>query len=285
MRFDISIVIGTLNRPDTIKLLLTDLLKISPKHRLEVLVYDQSENKSFAKLAKIFPKKQGFNHIRLQPPNTCKYLNMGWKAAQSEIVLYLDDDVTITDTTLTAHLKNYTDKNILGVAGRVINAGEKISQENEVGTIRWFGAIIKSNFSALRRSKVQFPYGCNMSFRRKTLEKLGGFDERLRGPIFSYNEVDLGYRLTRLSNSSLVFDPKALVYHKLFPTGGTRTYTKESLIDGNNFNYGFFLGKNFSLLQNILCLIRRTPYQMVHEPKAISAIIKGIVYGKRAKQK
>jgi len=282
MRFDISIVIGTLNRPDTIKLLLTDLLKISSKYRLEVLVYDQSENKSFTKLSNIFPKKQSFKHIRLQPPNTCKYLNLGWKAAQAEIVLYLDDDVTLTETTLSTHLKNYDDKNILGVAGRVINADEKISQESEVGMIQWYGAIVESNFSSLKKSYVQFPYGCNMSFRKKALEQLGGFDERLKGPIFSYNEVDLGFRLTKSFDSSLIFDPNALVYHKLFPTGGTRTYAQESLFQGNNFNYGFFLGKNFSLIENLICLVRRMPYQITREPKAISAIIKGLIYGKRA---
>lgn len=282
MKPKLSIIVGTLNRPKILKNLLDDLEKEIKKIPAEVIVFDQSNDENVQITQASFPKNEAFRHIRLTPPNTCRYLNMGWQSVQAEIVLYLDDDVTLTDTTLSAHLKNYDDKSILGVAGRVINAGEKISQESDVGMIHWYGAIIKSNFSSQKKLHVQFPYGCNMSFRKKALEQIGGFDERLKGPIFSYNEVDLGFRLTKRFGSSLIFDPKALVYHKLFPTGGTRTYTNESLVEGNNFNYGFFLGKNFSILDNVLCLVRRLPYQITKDPGAISAIIRGLIYGKRA---
>ena len=270
----ITIVIGTLNRPKAVLSLIHQLEKAAKKIPLEVIVFNQGIKFTFL-------NKNNFNLIHLDKPNTCKYLNLGWKKAKAPILLYLDDDVTITEKTITSHIDSFNDSSIQAVSGRVINDGEVTAADPRVGKIFWFGAIFIKNFSYEKQAFVDFPYGCNMSFRKKTLEAVGGFDERLAPPIYSFNEIDIGYRINKIWPKSIIFKPGSLVYHHRYKSGGTRNnFTQEEIFHGNQFNYGYFLGKNFSWIENIVCFFRKLPYQIIKEPKAIPDILQGFIYGK-----
>lgn len=280
----ITIVIGTYNRPETLQKLLSQLVEKSIKVPLEVLVFDQSSLENYKNNVIHFPKRDNFHLHRMEKPNTCKYLNLGWQKAKTNIVLYLDDDVTITDRTMEAHLAAYENSEIHGVAGRVINDGEEISKKSLVGRILFFGAEITKNFTYEKKTYAEFPYGCNMSFRKSSLENLGGFDEGLQPPIYAYNEVDMGLRVSREWENSIVFEPEALVHHHQFKKGGTRSFEREKIEKTNDFNYGYFLGKNFNIVQNIVCFLRRLPFQLVKEPQKIPAILQGFWHAKTKKQ-
>ena len=103
--YELTIVIGTLNRPQTVLKLLKELLQAQRKINFEVLVFDQSTNENYQDLLSKFPKQKGFALFHFTPNNTPKYLNMGWQKANSPHVLYFDDDVSLTPDTLPAHLK------------------------------------------------------------------------------------------------------------------------------------------------------------------------------------
>jgi len=279
----ITVVTGTLNRPQVVIQLITQLVEVSKKIQMQVIVVDQSLEEQFSLLKDQFPQLKDFELVHFQKPNTCKYLNYGCKNAKAPIVLYLDDDVTITDNTIQAHIDTYSDLHIKAVAGRVINDGEKTSIDDKVGKIMWFGAAFTKNFTYEKGSYVDYPYGCNMSYRKQILDELGGFDEILSPPIYAFNEVDMGRRISKKWKNSIAFVPDALVYHHQYKRGGTRNdFDMQEVIRSNNFNYGYFLGKNFSIFENIVCLIRRLPYQIIKEPQAIPQIVKGFLYGKKA---
>lgn len=278
----ITVVIGTLNRPNVVISLIDQLVEESKKIQLEVIIIDQSTPDNYKELTKKFPKQINFELTHFDKPNTVKYLNYGWKQAKASIVLFLDDDVTLTEGVIKAHIEAYEDLSVKGVAGRVINDGEKILEDSSVGKISWFGAMFTKNFSYEKKAFVDFPYGCNMSFRKQTLKDLGGFDEKLSPPIYAFNEVDLGYRINKRWKNSILFSPRALVYHHQYKRGGTRNdFLDKDIFCSNQFNYGYFLGKNFSLFENIIYFLRRLPYQLIKEPKAILHILKGFIYGKR----
>jgi len=281
-KLQITIVIGTLNRPKIVLSLIKQLVEQTKKIPFEVYIIDQSNSVNYKDLLDKFPKLSNFLLVHFDKPNTVKYLNYGWQNARTPIVLYLDDDVTLTDDTIKAHIGAYKNSSINGVAGRVINDEEKISQNSNVGNINWFGAIFNKNFSYSKKIYVDFPYGCNMSFRKEMIQKLGGFDEKLSPPVYSFNEIDLGYRINKLWKNSIIFLPETLVYHHQYPRGGTRNdFNPEDIFYGNQFNYGYFLGKNFNWFENIICFVRRFPYQIIKEPKAIKYILKGFIYGKQ----
>ncbi|MFH0772914.1 MAG: glycosyltransferase [bacterium] len=278
----ITIVVGTLNRPQVVLRLIEQLIGASKKTPLEVLVIDQSLAKDYFLLQRQFPQMDQFVLIHFDKPNTCKYLNYGWMHAKAPIVLYLDDDVTITENTIPAHINAYDNGTIHVVAGRVINDGEKITLDNRVGKVQWYGAGFTKNFSYEKNTYVDFPYGCNMSFRKQTLKEMKGFDEKLIPPIYAFNEVDLGYRISKRRKNSILFASGALVYHHQYKGGGTRNdFDRKEIVRSNNFNYGYFLGKNFSRWENIICLLRRLPYQIMREPSAIFSIIRGLHAGEK----
>ncbi len=283
---EITIVIGTLNRPAVAAKLLKQIAADPRSTNWEILVFDQSDSKNYRLLKhefQPFDSAQG-KLIHLNEPNTCHYLNLGWQKAASPIVLYLDDDVELTKSTIDSHLNAYRNPQILGVAGRVINNNDdydvSIHHNRDTSRIKSFGAVIDKNFASTNKSFIDFPYGCNMSFRKSILQKTGGFDEKLHGPIYAYNEVDLGYRISKKYPRSIVFEPEALVYHHRYPSGGTRHYSPAEIIKNTNFNYGYFIAKNFCWWQNILFWIRRLPYQLIREPGQTINILKGFINGK-----
>ncbi len=280
-QYEITIIIGTYNRPEVLTSLLKQLDAVSKTISFEVLIIDQSDEENYKKNVKNLPKSPDFNLIRQEKPNTCKYLNTGWQKAQAPIVLYLDDDVTITDDTIRAHLDAYQDEHIRGVAGRVINDNEAITTDNRVGKIFFNGAVITKNFTYTKKTFVDFPYGCNMSFRKATLQQLNGFDEHIQPPIYAFNEIDMGVRISKRWPNSLLFEPKALVYHHQYKTGGTRAYEQSIYKKAVSMNFGYFIGKNYTIVENLIFLFRRIPYQIIKEPKEILNIIKGYLYAKK----
>jgi len=280
----ITVVTGTLNRPQIVIQLITQLVEVSKKSFLEVIVVDQSLLENFVKLKNQFPVLNNFTLVHFDKPNTCKYLNYGWKNAKAPIVLYLDDDVTITDNSVQSHIDAYTDPTIKAVAGRVINDGEMTSTNDKVGKIMWFGAAFTKNFTYEKSAYVDYPYGCNMSYRKQTLEELDGFDEKLSPPIYAFNEVDMGFRISKKWKKSIKFVPDALVYHHQYKRGGTRNdFELKEVANSNNFNYGYFVGKNFTLFENFIFLLRRLPYQIVRESNAILQIVRGFISAKAKK--
>jgi len=296
----VTVVIGTLNRPRVVQQLIKQLKGIAKKIPLQIIVVDQSTQENYVMLADTFPKAPSFMLVHFDRPNTCNYLNFGWQQAQAPIVLYLDDDVTITDETIPAHLDAYLQPSVQAVAGRVINDNEPIvtigqpsatpevdnrlyvAPPIQVGHILWCGAEFTKNFTYEYSTYVDFPYGCNMSFRKNALNAIGGFDERLSPPIYAFNEVDIGVRLNQRFPHSFLFVPNALVYHHQAPHGGTRNDFEVATIKrSNNFNYGYFLGKNFNWLQNIVCFARRLPYQVTKDSRSTKDILAGFKAGKQ----
>ncbi|MBI3619756.1 glycosyltransferase [Candidatus Roizmanbacteria bacterium] len=250
---DLSIVVGTVNRPQILLNLLRQIIDYRQNLSVEILVFDQS-------------------------------VSNNQKKSRSDIVVYFDDDVVLTPTTLHAHYFAYSDRNAKAVAGRVINEKEKnsvIISSIPTGRINWYGAEFRKNFSSISASVVDFPYGCNMSFRKEVLKEVNGFDNALKGPIFAYNEIDVGIRINKKYPRSLRFVPEALVYHLQYETGGTRTYKNSEIRLNVLFNYGYFLGKNYTLSQNFVCFLRRLPYQIFREPAALPHIFAGFFSAKK----
>jgi GT2 family glycosyltransferase len=60
-----------------------------------------------------------------------------------------------------------------------------------------------------------------MSFRKETLENIGGFDERFTGSAIN-EEVDAFVRLNDAGYNA-IFAPNASLFHHVAPTGGCRS--------------------------------------------------------------
>jgi GT2 family glycosyltransferase len=263
---NVSIVIPTYNRPGLALSLARQIRKYEPSS--EIIIVDQSEQQEDPKII----SELTIIYLENAKVNTSIAKNIGLKHATGEVVFFFDDDIEITSNTLRSHLEEYSDPNVQGVAGRVINDGETVPEDTDVETGRAnkYLTAFTNNFWSTRKQEVQFPYGCNMSFRRAVLEKLGGFDEKIPPP--GWEETDLGLRVTRLGK--MIFSPGALVYHHKAQFGGTRM-PQNQWFRNYYWIYGRLIAKHVSFPDDIYSLFRLSIRILKEYPKSLADFITG----------
>ncbi len=253
-----SVIIPTYNR----KRLLCDTLKNLIGHLppgVEIIVVDQSEEvysdlmeivKSHSNTVhyyKIFIK--GLPHAR----------NYGLNKAIGEVVIFCDDDIIPSDNFINNHLRNYKDKDVGGVGGRIIQNCEKhhssprleyIEKTNKpydnrvVGKVRWWDAHLTDNFDATTKMYIDHVQGCNMSFKKEAITKTEGFDEHFGGSAH-LEETDLCMRI-RKAGYKIAFDPDAELVHLKDPEGGCRAENYKQWFYWYEHNNTLFFLKNFN---------------------------------------
>ncbi|MBI5308287.1 MAG: glycosyltransferase family 2 protein [Planctomycetes bacterium] len=258
-----SIIIPTYNRGKLLCDTIRHLVELLPADA-EIIVVDQSDevypglmeimrNHNFRlRYYKIFIK--GLPHAR----------NFGLERAIGEIVIFCDDDIIPGRGFIKNHLRNYRDKEIGGVGGRILPAGkdglinqpstyrhfparekgdEKSRRNAVIGRIRWWDAHLTDNFDATTRGYIDHAQGCNMSFRKEALMKAGTFDERFGGSAH-LEETDMCLRV-RKAGDRLVFDPEAALVHLKDNKGGCRAENYQQWFYWYGHNGMLFFLKNF----------------------------------------
>ncbi len=153
-------------------------------------------------------------HLRAAREGVSAKRNVGWRAARSAIVLFLDDDVVPVPGLLQAHLSEH-----------------RMRPEPEsavLGLIRWAPGLRITPFMRWLDKGMQFEYAsiegslagwghfytANVSVKRELLARVGGFDECFP---FGYEDLDLGLRL-RDAGMRLHFCARAVGDHHREPT-------------------------------------------------------------------
>lgn len=162
--------------------------------------------------------------------------NSGVTMASGEIVAFIDDDATADRNWLRNLVDKYRDSDVVGVGGLIIPVWEN-------GRPSWFPEeldwIVGCSYKGLpeTETRVRNPIGCNMSFRRDVFQKVGNFKAsfgRFGGKLLGSEEAEFSIRLLRkCPNSKIIFDPNAVVYHKIPRTRKTLSYfAKRSFYEG-----------------------------------------------------
>ena len=139
--------------------------------------------------------------------------NIGIARATNNILIFVDDDVVIESGWLKSLLWHYDDISVGGVGGRVKIHGLKgRSSAFKTGVIEEGFVVGNWDPPVNEILEVQHLIGCNMSFRRSLVMKVGGFDNFFRACNFR-EETDLCLRV-RLLGYRLIFDPDANLVHK-----------------------------------------------------------------------
>lgn len=134
--------------------------------------------------------------------------NMGLERARGEVVCYIDDDAIAQPGWLSSILSLYADPAVGGVGGPVMDmAGRLTMGKNAVAPDgRWFDVARGESTEGLSQVMV----GCNMSFRREALRKIGGFD-----PYFRYHQDETDACLGVLhAGYRILYHEGAVVWHE-----------------------------------------------------------------------
>ena len=214
---DISVIIATRNRADSLRRLLPKLLELSPGLAWELIVAD---NGSTDDTAKVLASMPGRLRSVFEPlPGKSRALNRAMAVAQGELLVFTDDDVEPDRAWLdemAAAARRHPDVDCFG--GRInIDAS---------GVPAW---VLRSRLRQLLTSSHdygqvegpypanRFPIGPNMAVRRRALQgrdDVWPVDLGPGSPIPVGDETAFFYRLGQGATHTRIYVPTAQVRHQ-----------------------------------------------------------------------
>jgi len=174
----VTLVICTLNRAEILRQAVEDVWQLVTQPD-ELIVVDQTDVLP-SDLERFYQENtQRLRVIRMKTKGLGQARNQAIKAAASDIILFIDDDVRLDADIVYYHRKHYTDTAVGAVVGRVDDAtGDAPSCG---GRVNWFGKVdVDRDVSAVH--SVESLSGGNMSIRTELARQLGGL-WRLEGNL------------------------------------------------------------------------------------------------------
>ncbi|MDE2573572.1 MAG: glycosyltransferase [bacterium] len=206
---DISVVIPTYNRIDTLRHVIPALLRQDmPSDRYEILVADSNSNDGTAEyLAEIAERDDRVRHLPGPYTGRAGARNAGIRAARGEVVLFTDADILASADLLSRHWAHHKDRERVAVVGMELQVGsfEDYHRQSRDTSVR--RPLHPS--TRKRLSWLYFLTG-NASVRRADLEAVGAFDESFTG--YGHEDLELGYRL-QAAGVTILYEPEAVNYH------------------------------------------------------------------------
>lgn len=280
-------VIPTYNRCEDLRECLHSIFDLQIKP-YEVIVVDSNSHDATGKLKDLFPIKL----VSLKERNRQRARNLGISMARGGIVAFLDDDVVVCKEWLDEIAKPYAEENVGGVGGRVIPYGASEcyveTRKHDVGKV-FDNGLVLGNFDIPSQGLVEVDsfIGCNMSFKRDLLLKIGGFDENFVGTGYR-DDTDLCVRVSKLGYR-LLYNSNALVRHKFRgkQVGGKWSYWYvrnhvyfyfKNLFTQHMLNFPFFLYYMFMPPRDY---VLKSGIKVKIEPILVLNVLKGMFDGYR----
>ncbi|KPJ55084.1 MAG: hypothetical protein AMS16_04370 [Planctomycetes bacterium DG_58] len=256
----VSVVIATYRREEVLCETIRQVLS-EPYENKEVLVIDQTEEHLEETRKFLESVKQSIRYIRMDRPSQPAAESRGVHEATGDILLFVDDDVQFEPGLIEAHVRNYADEKIVGVAGLVLDPGR--GPVRRLSSVCWnphFGYFFFRH-DYVGRVRVPNPLECNMSFRRRTLLDVGPIDLNFRENAYLWG-LDLSVRVAR-AGGKIVHDPAARVVHLRFRSGGARMKALWPLSFFRNLFY--FLNKHHERHERFAIAMRAYFYRVLVE--------------------
>jgi GT2 family glycosyltransferase len=243
----VSIIIITCNRSFLLQHCLQRVLDQQYPHK-ELIVVDSSTNDETERVVAQYPEVIS---VRLhgQRNNMPQARNEGIAVSSGDIIAFIDDDSMIFPGWLNALVDAYRDETVGSAGGRIVRKPEPY-RDQVMGTptmvVKSPGIVIAKDFDLASTAQVEVDHliGCNMSFRRKALEQVGGFD-----PTYTLTnlreETDLCVRVKK-AGWRIVFVPAMTVVH--VSARSNRFFTElPSIQFSSGRNSSYFAIKHFGL--------------------------------------
>ncbi|PRP90349.1 putative glycosyltransferase EpsH [Enhygromyxa salina] len=196
----ISVVVCSFNGAATIRDTLRGLRRLEyPDY--EVIVVDDGSTDATPKIVAEYPEVW---LIRTENRGLSAARNLGWQAAEGEIVAYIDDDAYPDPHWLHFLAHGFTTGDWVGVGGPNLAPPGDGPIADCVANAP--GGPVQVLISDVEAEHIP---GCNMAFRREALAAIDGFDPRYRA---AGDDVDLCWRLQE-SGGRIGFHAGAMNWH------------------------------------------------------------------------
>ena len=206
---DLSVVIPTYNRLDTLEHVVPTLLEQDlPRDRYELLVCDSNSTDGTAEfLAHVNVLHPNVRHLPGSYSGRAAARNAGIAAAQGEVVLFNDSDILASPDLLSAHLRHHRERRDVAVVGWEV----QVKNLDDYAYKRDHPAE-RGHLHPPSRKKLSWLYFLtgNASVRRDDLMRVGCFDESFTG--YGHEDLELGYRLEK-AGLEIIYEAGAVNYH------------------------------------------------------------------------
>lgn len=215
----ISIIVITYRRAPWVRRCL-DHLAAQTESADQIIVVDASEDSATADVVLDY---EGVIYARNPGGvgNATSSRNVGFKLADGDIIAFLDDDAYAEASYVETLRRVYDDPTIGLGCSRTLNGqpGESGIVPDGVGRLLADGRLIgnfASDLGAGSIVEIDHGIGATMSFRRATLDAMGGFREDYRGVSALRDDTDAFLRARRLGFRA-VFVNDAVAHHVAAP--------------------------------------------------------------------
>jgi len=242
----ITIAIPTYNRGAILVETIERLLALEPRAAAIVIV-DQTRKHSADVEARLrsWDRDGAIRWLRLDAPSIPRAMNDALVAAETPLVLFLDDDIIPDPNLVAAHQAAHEDATLWAVAGQVLQPGEsvippsgekdldgKLPSEILLPSLRGEGARradegcdtgdLDFQFNSSHPRLITNVMAGNLSVKRERALEIGGFDENFTGAAYRF-ETDFAMRIAA-AGGTIRFEPAASIRHLKLSTGGLRTF-------------------------------------------------------------
>jgi len=205
----ISVVIGTYNLKDKLKLVLDSLNDQSLQPDLyEVLVVDSESDDGTDKFIATAKYKYSLKYFRQKNEGKASARNRGIKEASAKLVLITDADMIAHRDLLKEHLnlQQENDFNVLVEGKTWVLTKESLPVLEHLRR-----PYITHHVKHKQRLDFYYCLTGNLSFPKKFFEEFGGFDEMFKN--YGWEDVAFGFELLRKQGKKLIYSDKAENYH------------------------------------------------------------------------
>ncbi len=226
----ISVIIPTRNRAQSLAVLLDSLdgATLPPSVTVDLIVVNNASTDGTAGMLDNRNAKRAQNSLKVveqAAPGKSRALNRALTEARGELLMILDDDVSIDAHCIAKHVEAHQQTDFAAIQGRVLPGKDSEGHGADPKRLREYNIPIIDHGDQIM--PIRGLIGTNMSFKRGVLETIGGFDERL-GPGASGFSEDTEFSIRiRKAGFKIGYTPEAVVYHELNPNRYGRAYNRD----------------------------------------------------------
>ncbi|HJQ38477.1 MAG TPA: glycosyltransferase [Thermoanaerobaculia bacterium] len=282
----ITIAIPTYNRGAILVETIERLLALTPRAAAIVIVDQTRQHPTeIERRLRDWDRDGAIRWLRLDTPSIPRAMNDALVAAETPLVLFLDDDIVPHPRLVAAHEEAHRDAALWAVAGQVLQPGEE--PEDFEGT-----DDLEFHFNSNRPRRIANVMAGNLSVKRDRALAIGGFDENFTGAAYRF-ETDFAMRVAA-AGGAILFEPRGSIRHLKLSSGGLRSFGDHRAVasaahTAGDYYFalhhvrGFWRYAARRLAKNVL-----TRYHATHPwsiPAKIAGELRGLILAKRLYRK
>ncbi|HUU64018.1 MAG TPA: glycosyltransferase [Dehalococcoidia bacterium] len=191
---------------------------------IEIIIVVDGNKELYERLVKIYDA-QGNVKIMLTEESLGAFGagNVGVKAAQGDVIAFLDDDAVGERRWIENLVDIYEKSDAISVGGKILPIWLSKKPDYFPEELGWLVGITHEGFADEKVAEVRNTFGPNMSFRRGVFEEIGLLNEKLGfakgGTTYMQGaEPEFALRMKNELGKGVIYNPDAVVYHKIPPS-------------------------------------------------------------------